>query len=87
MDNQQGPTVQYKNYFQYPVKKPCWRTQNLYICRTELLCCTAEISTTLYINATSIKYFLKKERSYLVDCICLVVSGSSNIFTIGSVSA
>lgn len=23
---------------------------------------------------------------YLVDCICLVVSGSSNIFTMGSVS-
>lgn len=28
-----------------------------------------------------------KFTDYLVDCICLVVSGSSNIFTIGSVSA
>jgi hypothetical protein len=28
-----------------------------------------------------------KLAGYLVDCICLVVSGSSNIFTIGSVSA
>ena len=29
--------------------------KNVYICRTETLCCTAEINTTLYINYILIK--------------------------------
>ena len=45
-------------FIQYPVinhngkeyEKEC-----MYICITESICCTAEISTTLYINYTSIK--------------------------------
>lgn len=37
-------------------------------------------------NAVFPKILLKLIRIYLADCICLVVSGSSNIFTIGSVS-
>ena len=44
--------------------------KNVYVCITELFCCTAEISTALYINYTLIKK--KSYKSYTLkttkDC-------------------
>lgn len=47
---------------------------------------TAPLPST-HLRDTNKPSWEKCIKSYLVDCICLVVSGSSNILTIGSVSA
>ena len=51
------------NYIQYPMTN---YTEKEYVCMsvTELLCCTEEINTTLYINYTAI-IFLKKLTLYV----------------------
>ena len=49
MDKQQGPTVERRNYIQYPVINHSGKEheKNAFICITESLCCPAERSTPL----------------------------------------
>ena len=46
--------------------KIIWGKKNVHICMTGSLCCAAEVSTTLYINYTLIKKFIK---SYIFSSI------------------
>ena len=38
------------------------KKQYMHTCKTESLCCTTEISRTLYINHTSVKMYIYIER-------------------------
>ena len=46
MDKQQGPNVQHKELFQYPVINHNAK-EYVQVCVTESFCCIAEINTTL----------------------------------------
>ena len=51
-----------ENYIQYPMINYNGKEyfKNVYMCKTESLCCTAEINTTLQINYISVKILKQK---------------------------